>query len=80
MIYTNGLFQICFGQFDKWKKDTFDKVVKAHEQLKDIQKNISELRNILTVRNEMLDQLNLKIFEMEQRWNFLMRLQVRLDL
>lgn len=51
--------------------------MKTHDELKEIQLNICKLRILLTVRREMLDKMNLVIFETEQRWNYLMKLQVK---
>lgn len=68
--------QTCSNLFEKWKVDAYDKVVAAHDHLKNIQGEIEELKQVKAERNEQLDKMHLVVFEIEQRWNFLMKLQV----
>lgn len=68
--------QLCVGQFVVWKSETYDRVVAAHVRLNDIRRDIKRLEDEQCDEMITLDRMNLRLFQMEERWNYLLTLQV----
>lgn len=60
----------------KWRSNAFDQVCQSKDQLSKIQTEIAALRIQENDLDEKFGMLSKDIFQTEQRWNFLLKLQV----
>lgn len=60
----------------KWRSNAYEEVCQSKDNLSRIQSEISTLRIQKNELNEKFGMLSKDIFQTEQRWNFLLKLQV----
>lgn len=64
----------------KWRSNAFEQVCQSKDRLSKIQTEISTLRIQKNELDEKFGMLSKEIFQTEQRWNFLLKLQVFISL
>lgn len=60
----------------KWRSNAYDQVCQSKDNLSKIQSDISTLNIQKNELDEKFGMLSKDIFQTEQRWNFLLKLQV----
>lgn len=67
--------KICVREFVTWKSEAYEKVVKSNQRLDELRTNIAQMQTEKSEMLSVMDGVNLRIFQLEKRWNYLMKLQ-----